>query len=182
MQMSMKTVQFLCFLVMASLVFSVSPCFAWGEDMTDEVQQTIERLQLVEPQTTELFETAYGYMVFPRIEKGAAIVGGAYGEGLVYENKKLVGYAKMTHLTLGVQIGGGSYSEVIFFENEAVMHPFRDSETIASKQAAAFGPHDTDSANLSDRPGLKSFTLSGTGAFAEASAGLKKVTLVPLER
>jgi lipid-binding SYLF domain-containing protein len=180
MQITVEKARFMCFFVMASLVFVVSPCFAAQESMEEQVQQTIQRFQDVEPQTTKHFDTAHGYMVFPRIEKGAAIVGAAYGEGLVYEKKELVGRAKMTHLTLGVQAGGGTYSEVIFFESEAVMNQFREKETIASKQACTHGPHDTNSINMSDRPGLAIYTLNRTGGFLEASAGTKTVTFIPL--
>ncbi len=178
--MTLKKFRSVCFLAMAFLVFAGSPCFAWQEDITDEVKETIQRFEIQEPRAADLFETAYGYMVFPRIEKGAAMVGGAYGEGLVYEQKKLVGKVKMTHLTLGVQIGGGSYAEVIFFDNEATMNQFRDIETVATQQAAAFGPHDTNSANISDRAGMSVFTMKNSGGFAEASAGVKKITFIPL--
>ena len=180
MQIIFRKFPCICFVMMALLVLAASPCFAVEGDLEEEVQQTIQRFQTAEPQTISLFQSAYGYMVFPRIEKGAAIAGGAYGEGLVYEQGKLVGQAKMTHITVGVQAGGGTYAEVIFFENESTMNPFKKSEIIASKQASAFGPHDSDSANLSDRPGMSIFTLNRTGGFLEASVGAEKITFCPL--
>jgi lipid-binding SYLF domain-containing protein len=176
MQIMIKKVPFVFFVLMALLVFAGSPGLAAEEDLEDAVQETIQRFQMEEPLTVDLFQNAYGYMVFPRIEKGALIVGGAYGEGLVYENQQMVGRARMTHVTLGVQGGGGTYAEVIFFDDQATMNQFSEPETMASQQASAFGPHDSLSTNVSDRSGMSIFTLNRTGGFAEASIGVKKLT------
>jgi len=179
MQFNINESRFPCFLVMALLVVVVSPCLA-EEDLETQVRQAVERFQNAEPRAAELFERAYGYVVFPRIEKGALIFGGAGGTGLVYENKTLVAQATMSHFTVGLQAGGGTYAEVIFFEDEATMAAFGKGDTIASGQANAFGPHDAVSANASDRPGMVVFTMNRTGGFAEASAGAKSVRFHPL--
>ena len=41
--------------------------------------------------SSAFFKTAYGYAVFPTIGKGGIGVGGAYGEGRVYEKGKYIG-------------------------------------------------------------------------------------------
>jgi lipid-binding SYLF domain-containing protein len=181
MQMNMKKSRFVCFLVMSLLVVVVFPCIA-EEDLETQVLQTVERFQNAEPRTAELFENAYGYVVFPRIEKGALVVGGAYGEGLVYENQTAVAMAEIRHITVGVQAGGGTYAEVIFFDNEETMAPFREGDVIASGQAQTFGPHDSLALNKSDRPGMSIFTLNRTGGFLEASVGTEQVRFLPLEQ
>lgn len=170
-----------CILVMALLAVIVAPCIA-EEDLVTQVQRTVERFQNGDPRAAELFETAYGYVVFPRIEKGALILGGAGGLGLAYESKTLVAQATISHFTVGLQAGAGTYAEVIFFENEAIMAEFGTGGTIASGQASAFAPHDDASANASGRPGLVVLTMSGTGGFAEASVGTKTVKFYPLDR
>src|SRR5258705_13786226 len=52
------------------------------------------------------FNNAYGYVIFPDIGKGAVVVGGAGGNGAVFENGKATGTAKMVKVTVGAQAGG----------------------------------------------------------------------------
>ena len=65
-----------------------------------------------------LFKTAYGYVIFPNIGKGAVGVGGAGGKGTVFESGKPIGKATMVQVTVGLQAGGQAYREVIFFETK----------------------------------------------------------------
>ena len=62
-----------------------------------------------------LFASARGYVIFPNVGKGGLGIGGAAGNGAVYENGVLIGMAKMKQLTIGFQWGGQAYREVIFF-------------------------------------------------------------------
>jgi lipid-binding SYLF domain-containing protein len=192
MQIKIKKFSIVCSLAMTLPVFAapllqaaqagVSSCDPPEEAFAREVQKTIERFQAVEPRTAELFRSAYGYVVFPRIEKGAAVIGGAYGEGLVYEGGKVVGQAKTTHITFGVQVGGGTYSEVIFFEHAETMNQFKGSEVMTSSQAAVAGAADSASVHGRDRLGLSVFTMGRTGVFLDASAGARKLTICSLAR
>ena len=100
MQTAVRELRVLCFLVMALMFLAVAPCTA-EEDLASKVQKAIERFKSDEPETTKLFEDSYGYVVFPRIEKGAAVIGGAWGEGLVYENKTPVAMAGFPKIKKG---------------------------------------------------------------------------------
>src|SRR5258705_2781818 len=56
-----------------------------------------------------IFEKAYGYVIFPNVGKGGVGIGGAAGNGTVFENNKVVGMAKLTQLSIGLQAGGQAY-------------------------------------------------------------------------
>ena len=64
------------------------------------------------------FSKAYGYVIFPNVGKGGLGIGGASGNGAVYQGGKLVGSAKLTQVSIGLQAGGQAYREVIFFESD----------------------------------------------------------------
>ena len=179
MQNISKRQPIVCFLVTALLIVVASPGFAAQEEFVTQVQQTIERFQTVEPRTTDLFQTAYAYVVFPRIEKGAAGIGAASGDGLVFENGRLTGSARMSQVSLGVQVGGGTYAQVIFFENRETMNQFLRNDIMATSQATLWRAEDTESVHGSDRPGLLVFTMGRTGVFAAASAGAERVSFCP---
>ena len=61
-----------------------------------------------------MFNSAYGYALFPTIGKAGFVVGGAYGEGRVYEQRKYIGNVVMTQATVGFQISGFGFSQVVF--------------------------------------------------------------------
>ena len=65
------------------------------------------------------FDSAYGYVVFPSITKAAVVVGGAAGNGQVFEKGAYIGDAHVSQATIGAQLGGQSFAEVIFFETKA---------------------------------------------------------------
>ena len=49
-----------------------------------------------DPSLNNLLSNSYGYAIFPSVGKGAVGVGGAYGQGQVYQGSKLVGYTDIT--------------------------------------------------------------------------------------
>src|SRR5882757_9471028 len=56
-----------------------------------------------DPSMSGLFNSAYGYVIFPHLGKGAVVVGGSGGEGVVYNQLKAIGIAKMIQVTVGAQ-------------------------------------------------------------------------------
>ena len=62
----------------------------------------------------KLFAGAYGYAIFPNVGKGAVGIGGASGNGIVYEQGKMVGKAKMSQVTVGFQVGGQKFKYSTF--------------------------------------------------------------------
>jgi hypothetical protein len=69
-------------------------------------------------ESAEYFKNSYGYAVFPTIGKVGLGIGGAHGDGRVYERGKYVGDTSMSQLSLGFQAGGQGFSEIIFFEDK----------------------------------------------------------------
>jgi lipid-binding SYLF domain-containing protein len=100
-----------------SFLLPLSP--AWADEYTN----TIDVFKKAGESGT-FFEKAHGYAVFPTIGKGAVGVGGAHGDGRVYEKGKYIGDVSMTQLSIGFQLGGEAFSEIIFFENEAALKQF----------------------------------------------------------
>ncbi len=71
-----------------------------------------------------MFDNAYGYALFPTIGKAGFVVGGAYGEGQVYEQGKVIGDTTMAQASLGFQLGGTGFSQVIFFQDKRSLYDF----------------------------------------------------------
>jgi lipid-binding SYLF domain-containing protein len=84
-----------------------------------------------------LAQGSHGYAVFPSVGKGGIGLGGAYGQGILYENGAFVGYCDMTQASIGFQFGGQSYTEIIIFENKSAVTNFKSGNFALAAQASA---------------------------------------------
>jgi len=122
----------------------------------------------------KLFEAAYGYAIFPNVGKGAVGVGGASGNGIVYEQGKMVGKAKMSQVTIGFQVGGQAYREIIFFETKEALDKFTKNNLDFSAQVSAVAVKKGASANANYKDGVMVYTQQKGGLMYEASVGGQK--------
>lgn len=121
-----------------------------------------------------IFEQAYGYVIFPNVGKAGFGIGGAAGNGVVYERNKLIGMAKLSQLSIGFQAGGQVYREVIFFESKKELERFKESRFEFSAQASAVAVTEGASANVKYTDGVMVFTMQKGGLMYEASIGGQK--------
>ena len=121
-----------------------------------------------------LFANAYGYVIFPNVGKGGIGIGGAAGNGILYERGNIIGRAQMTQLSIGFQFGGQAYREVIFFESKAELERFREDKFEFSAQASAVIVTAGVSANMKYRDGVMVFTMRKGGLMYEAAIGGQK--------
>jgi len=130
-------------------------------------------------QMSALFSNAYGYVIFPNVGKGGIGIGGAAGNGIVFERGNIIGKAKLTQLSIGFQLGGQSYREVIFFESKADLDRFRENKIEFSAQASAVAAKAGVSADAKYREGVMVFTQQKGGLMYEASIGGQKFNFSP---
>lgn len=94
--------------------------------LKDDAQSTFKQMTSQDPSLDNFINNrAYGYAIFPSVGAGGAIVGGAHGQGVVYEQGRFVGYCELEQASIGAQLGGQSYSEILVFENRDVMQKFQ---------------------------------------------------------
>lgn len=129
-----------------------------------------------DPLMKSIFSNAHGYVIFPNVGKGGVGVGGAAGNGAVYEKGQLIGMAKLSQLSIGLQAGGQAYREVIFFESKAAMDRFKDSKFEFSAQVSAVAVKAGASGNAKYTDGVMVFTMQKGGLMYEASVGGQKFT------
>lgn len=118
-----------------------------------------------------LFDNAYGYVIFPNVGKGGLGIGGAIGNGVVYQNNKVIGLAKLSQVSIGFQAGGQAYREVIFFESKKELERFKNSQFEFSAQVSAVAVTAGASANIKFTEGIMVFTMQKGGLMYEASVG-----------
>ncbi|MEC8830882.1 MAG: hypothetical protein VX772_00840, partial [Bacteroidota bacterium] len=102
----MKTIK--SFLVITVLLLGTS---AFAQSKKDkkimaDAQKAKTTLLETSPGLERFFDESAGYVIFPNVGKGGFIIGGASGNGVVYENGNAVGMADLKKLNIGLQAGG----------------------------------------------------------------------------
>ena len=127
-----------------------------------------------DPLLSNVFASATGYVIFPNVGKGAVGIGGASGNGIVYERGVMIGKAKMSQVSVGFQLGGQAYRELIFFENQESIDRFKKNKVEFSAQASAVAATAGASANAKYHEGVMIYTQQKGGLMYEASVGGQK--------
>lgn len=107
------------------------------QELHRSARAVLNRFDEEKPGFKGFLKKAYGYAVFPSVGKAAAVLGGAYGKGEVFEQGKLIGYAAVAQLTIGVQLGGDTFAEVVVFENKETLDRFKGGKTAFAANASA---------------------------------------------
>lgn len=117
----------------------------------------------------ELFNNSAGYAIFPNVGKGAYIIGGASGNGVVYQNGTMIGYSNLKQVDVGLQVGGKAYREVLFFETQEDLEDFKDGEYELSGNATAVIIEKGKSKTIKFQDGIAVATMPKAGAMVGVS-------------
>jgi lipid-binding SYLF domain-containing protein len=167
------------FFILATTTIAQSK--AKDEKIIKDAEEAKEAFLAKDGLMSSLFESAYGYAIFPNVGKGGIGIGGATGNGAVYQKNDLVGMAKMTQVTVGLQMGGQAYREVIFFETEEDLNRFKENNIELSAQVSAVAVTEGASANAKYKDGVLIFTQTKGGLMYEASIGGQKFKFREIE-
>jgi len=115
------------------------------------------------------------------VGKGAFILGGINGKGVLFAGGIIAGYSELTAVTIGAQVGGQAYREIIFFENDEAIENFKHGDLKFSAQTSAVAVTAGASADANYKTGVAVFTMAIGGLMLEASIGGQKFTFKPLD-
>lgn len=173
-------------LTLSSIVLLMMPRMLRAQDekekqhLLSESKEAKTDILKTDPSMSRLFADSYGYAIFPKIGKGAIIIGGSGGNGVVYEKGKQDGTAKLAQVSVGAQVGGEAYREIIFFENKEALDRLKANKFEFSAQASAVALKSGASANAKYTDGAVVFTQDLSGLMAEAAVGGQKFSYKPL--
>jgi lipid-binding SYLF domain-containing protein len=136
-----------------------------------EVAQAIEGIVQDDPGMQRFFDDSYAYAVFPSVGKAGFVVGGAHGNGLVYQQGNLVGASTLKQLDIGLQMGGQSYIQVMFFQGKEDLDRFRANKLEFSGQASAVAITAGASADIDYAKGVAVISKTKGGLMYEATLG-----------
>ena len=139
---------------------------------TIEALKKFKRIRRLKP----YFKEAAGFAVFPNIAKAGLGIGGARGNGEVFEDGKVIGSTTVTQLSFGFQLGGQAFSQIIFFQNKRDIDRFTDGNFEFGASASAALITEGANASVDYTNGVAVMTFSKGGLMYEASIGGQKFT------
>ena len=128
----------------------------------------------------KFFDESAGYVIFPNVGKGGLIIGGASGNGVVYEDGNIIGMANLKKLNIGLQAGGQAITEVIFFETDEDLKTFKESNFQFGAEASAVAVKSGIAFNAKYKDGVAVFAMPKAGLMADASVGGQKFKYSPI--
>lgn len=170
----MKTLNLLLIIPIMLLTFGLQAQSDKDKEIMDDAVTAKEKLMAIDEGISTFFENSTGYAIFPNVGEGALIIGGASGNGVLYENGRAIGMADLKKVDFGPQIGGRAMLEVVFFETAEALEAFKTDEYTFSAEvtAVAVASGVSENANYSD--GVLVFTMPKAGLMADASVGGQK--------
>jgi lipid-binding SYLF domain-containing protein len=165
------------------LPFSLQAQAGWdprkGKEIEQKASETLNEFRRQDPSLSSFFASAAGWAVFPTVGKAGFGIGGAYGEGVLYQGGKVVGYADLKQVTVGFQLGGQAYSELIFFRSQSAVERFKKEKLEFDAQVSAVAATKGAAANVDYSHDVAVFTLVKGGLMYEASVGGQSFGFTP---
>lgn len=144
------------------------------EDMGAQVKEALRMLKQKDSTFEAALKKAHGYVIFPNVGKGGFIIGGAGGEGQVYQGNKMIGTATLSQATIGAQIGGQTFIEVILFSDRIALNDFKKGKFEMSAGVSAVAASEGVADKSDYENGMAVIILPKKGLMAEASVGGQK--------
>jgi lipid-binding SYLF domain-containing protein len=120
--------------IIVSVVFVLGITLAgqsWGataKEIDASADAALDRFYENVKDAKEVAQRAKGLLILPNVKKGALIVGGEYGQGVLRIGGKTADYYSMISGSIGLQIGGQAKDVIIAFMSSDALKKFRDSK------------------------------------------------------
>jgi lipid-binding SYLF domain-containing protein len=113
----------LCFIILQS----ASAYAATAKEIDVSVDVALENFNQHVKGAEEFLKSAKGILVFPRVFKAGAGIGGEYGEGALRVGGKTVDYYSTAAASIGWQLGAQQKTVILVFMQQDALEKFRAS-------------------------------------------------------
>lgn len=129
----------------------------------------------------DYFDESMTYVIFPNVGKGTFIVGGASGNGVLYQNGSAQGLTSLKRLSVGLQAGGKAITEVVFFETEKALNDFKSGNFEFDANVSAVVVKSGVALDVPFKSGIAVIAMPKAGLMAGVSVGGQKFEYGSLE-
>jgi lipid-binding SYLF domain-containing protein len=152
------------------------------QSLVAESDATLQTMIAKDPSLRDFINRAPGYAIFPDIGKAGAVLGGAYGRGVVYEQGRPTGYAELKQGSVGLQLGAETYAELVVFENDAALNRLKSGDFDIGGEASAVALKAGTGGAASFQGGVAVFTMTKGGLMAAANIRGQKINFQSMDQ
>lgn len=136
---------------------------------------TLDIMKARDPSLAPVLDDAVGYAVFPEIGKGGAIVGGAYGHGVVFQHGRPVGFVELSQASIGAQLGGQTFAELIVLRDDAALDRLKSDNLDLGADASAVALTSGGGRGVQFEDGVAVFVMPRGGLMVDISVHGQKI-------
>jgi len=164
-----------------AIVLLFSTANAQKENLVEDCNNALHAMFKKNPDLKAKLDTSYGYAIFPEVKKGAIIIGGAGGYGIVYKEGEMTGTSKLSQASIGLQLGGQKYIELILFKNKQAYKTFADGKVKIEAQVSAVAISASESLDAPYQNGVLVYTMATKGLMFSAAVGGQKFSFEAID-
>ena len=119
------------YFLIAVAVALLAPAGASAADraaLERSARSAYQKLVAKVPAAKALSGDAVAVLVFPKITKAGLVIGGQYGDGVLFKDGKVAGYYNTAGASYGLQAGAQKYGYAMFFMNERALNTLNANE------------------------------------------------------
>ena len=117
-----------CLVIFGGLLFAGQSFGGTAKEIDASADAALDRFYENVKDAREVARLAKGMLIMPNVKKGALIVGGEYGQGVLRIGGKSVEYYSMISGSIGFQIGGQAKDVIFAFMSGEALEKFRQSK------------------------------------------------------
>ena len=149
------------------------------ETLLTESVTALKRMSGEDPGVAALVKRGASYALFPTVTKGGLVVGGARGQGVLYEQGRHTAYCDLTQATVGAQAGAQTFSELLVFANKNALDRFKAGQVTFAADASAVVLKTGVTTDASFIDGVAVVVSPVGGVMLEAAIGGQQFTYQP---
>ena len=97
-------------------------------ELNSSSKQALDSLVASVPAAAAMKSKAVAILVFPTITKAGLMIGGQYGDGVLWQGGKAVGYYNTSGASYGLQAGAQQYGYAMFFMKKKALDALNAAE------------------------------------------------------
>jgi lipid-binding SYLF domain-containing protein len=99
-----------------------------AQAIDQDAKSALDALYASSPAATALGAKAKAILVFPDIHKAGFIVGAQSGDGVMFENGRIVGHYRVDGLLAGLEVGVQKFAYTMFFMSDGAVKAMRTAK------------------------------------------------------
>jgi lipid-binding SYLF domain-containing protein len=169
-------------MLMASGCSTAPRTLAERRSLVDEAEATVDMMIAKDPSLRGVIDRSAGFAVYPDVGAAGAVVGGAYGRGVLFERGRPVGFTELNQGAVGALIGGQTYSQLVVFHEEAALNRLKAGNIDIGAEASAVLLKAGVAAATRAEGGFSIFQVPKGGLMASAAVTGQKINYQPMHR